>query len=265
MLELADDRAAGLLLPLPRARQEGVATEVFLGLALGGELPLEHHVNRDRRVVGAGEPERVEAVHALHAHEHVLQRHVERVTPVERPGHVRRWHHDRERLALRVGIGAEVAALSPEWVPALLDRRGIVSVGDAAGRRAAHSSTGPAAARRHRAPPRWKVSAQGVCSAVAATDTVTGYAAPSAASHAASGLSVDGSRRRIWMSGTSLARLLSSPDASASKSCATVARSSRCQALSWRPALRTTVPLSGAARNTSSASVCPSHPGVRPR
>src|SRR5262249_26968413 len=61
--ELPDDLAARLFLPLPRAREVAVAAEVFLRLALGGEDPLEDHVDGDRRVVGSGEPQRVEAVH----------------------------------------------------------------------------------------------------------------------------------------------------------------------------------------------------------
>src|SRR6185436_3993323 len=138
---------------------------------------------------------------------------------------------DRERLALRRRLRAEVAPLLPERIPALLDRRGVVAVGDVTGRRArrrhAHGSTGAAATSLHRAVPRWKVSAQGVCSAVAATDTEWGFDTLSAASHAASGRKVDGSRRRICGSATSLATLASSPAASASKSWVTVARSSR--------------------------------------
>src|SRR4029453_407823 len=39
--QLANDRAAGLFLPLPGASQEPVAAEVFLRLALWGELTLE--------------------------------------------------------------------------------------------------------------------------------------------------------------------------------------------------------------------------------
>src|SRR5262249_30367789 len=43
--ELADDLAAGFLLPLPRALEISVAAEVFLRLALGGEDALEDHVH----------------------------------------------------------------------------------------------------------------------------------------------------------------------------------------------------------------------------
>src|SRR5262245_29844966 len=266
--ELPDDLTARLFLPLPGTREISVTAEVFLPLALGGEDALEDHVNGDRGVVGAGQPERVEAVHALHARQGVLQGHREGVTPVERPRDVGRRHRDRVRLSLRDGIGAEVAALLLQRIPALLDRSRIVPVRDVAGRPArlwrGHGHTGPAATRRHRPPLRWKVSAQGASSAVAATETDCGFVRLSAASHATAGCNVGGSRRRTCASATSFARRASSPAASASKSCATVARSSRCQALTSRPARRTSVPLSGAARNTSSTSVCPSHPGVWP-
>src|SRR5262249_59512801 len=79
--ELADDLAAGLLLPLPRALEISVAAEVFPRLALGSEDALEDHVHGDRGVVRAGQPERAEAVHALHARHGVLQGHGEGVTP----------------------------------------------------------------------------------------------------------------------------------------------------------------------------------------
>src|SRR5438876_1127829 len=78
-LELAHDRAAGFLFPFPRALEIRLATQAFFGLPLGGQLPLEEHVDRDRGVIGPGDPQRVEAIHPLHAHEHVLQRVVERV------------------------------------------------------------------------------------------------------------------------------------------------------------------------------------------
>ena len=52
-------------LPLPDALDEGVAAEVVAGLAVGGQLPLDHHLGRDAGMVGARLPQRVAAAHAL--------------------------------------------------------------------------------------------------------------------------------------------------------------------------------------------------------
>jgi hypothetical protein len=117
-LELADDGPAGFLLPLPGALQEDLPPDVVSGLALGGELPLQDHVDGDGGVVGAGDPQGVVAVHALVADENVLQRVVEGVPPVERAGDVGRGHDDGVGRLGRGGIGAEESALFPFAVPA---------------------------------------------------------------------------------------------------------------------------------------------------
>ncbi len=55
-----------------------------------GELLLDLDLGGDSRVVGAGKPQRVEAVHALVADQDVLQRVVQGVAPVQRAGDVGR-------------------------------------------------------------------------------------------------------------------------------------------------------------------------------
>ena len=129
-LELADDGAARLLLPLPDPGDEGLPPEVLLGLALLLELPLHHVLGRDARVVGARHPERVVAVHPLVADQDVLERVVERVPQVERPRDVGRRDDDAVGLLRRVRLGVEVAALFPDAVPVRLDAGRIVAVGD---------------------------------------------------------------------------------------------------------------------------------------
>src|ERR1700741_3990236 len=129
-LELADDGAARLLLPLPDPGDEGLPPEVLLGLALLLELPLDHVLRRDARVVGARHPERVVAVHPLVADQDVLERVVERVAEVERAGHVGRRDDDAVGLLRGVRVSVEVAALLPDGVPVRLDARRIVGVGD---------------------------------------------------------------------------------------------------------------------------------------
>ena len=68
-------------------------------LPLGGQLALDHHLGGDAGVVGARQPQRRLAAHALEADQHVLQRVVQRVADVQRAGDVRRRDDDRERLA----------------------------------------------------------------------------------------------------------------------------------------------------------------------
>jgi hypothetical protein len=115
---------------LPDALDEGLAPQVFLGLALLLELPLDHVLGRDARVVGAGHPERVVAVHPLVADQDVLQRVVERVAQMKRAGDVRRRDDDAVGLLRRGRVGVEVAPLFPDGVPVRLDARRIVAVRD---------------------------------------------------------------------------------------------------------------------------------------
>ena len=128
-LELADDGAARFLLPLPDARRERLAPEVFLRLALQRELLLDLDLGGDPRVVRAGKPERIEAVHALVADQDVLEGIVERMPPVQRAGDIRRRDHDRVRAPRRGGVRVKVSALLPEAVPARLHAGGIVAIG----------------------------------------------------------------------------------------------------------------------------------------
>src|SRR3989454_10598683 len=237
---------------------------------------LHDHLGRDARVVGAGDPEGVEALHALHAHHDVLQGDVERVSHVQRARDVRRRDDDRERLLLRRELGPEVAVLLPDRIPARLDGSGLVAVGDGGGvarpvaharcvivtGSVAHCITGAAAVRRQRTPARRNVRLHGRRSAlVAAIETVS--RTPSAASHAGSETRA-GRLARSAGSGTTVASACSSRSASAVKSRVTAACSSRCHALCCWRLTRVSVPCAGASRYTSSCSVWLSQPGVQP-
>ena len=101
-----------------RLFEEGLPPDVVAGLALGGELPLQEHVHGDGSVIGAGDPQRVVAVHALVADEDVLQRVVEGVPPVQRARDVGRRDDDAVGGLGGGGIGAEQSALFPFAVPA---------------------------------------------------------------------------------------------------------------------------------------------------
>ncbi len=81
-------------------------------------------------MIHAGLPQHVAAAHALEAHQHVLQRVVERVPHVERAGHVGRRNDDAERLGvrLRAGAGAEGVGLFPAFPDSRLNARGVVGL-----------------------------------------------------------------------------------------------------------------------------------------
>ncbi len=106
---LPRDRRAGLAPPLPQALEEQLAAELLARRALGRQQPLDHHLRRDARVVGAVDPERVAAAHAVQADQHVVDRAVQRVAHVQRARHVRRRDRDRVRLAGIVRVRLERA------------------------------------------------------------------------------------------------------------------------------------------------------------
>ncbi len=91
---LVDNRPAILLLPLPDALEELLAPEVLAALPLLLERLLYDVLRRDARVVGAGEPQRVPALHAAPPDQDVLDRLVERMAHVQYARHVRRRDYD---------------------------------------------------------------------------------------------------------------------------------------------------------------------------
>ena len=128
-LQLVDDDAAALGLPLPDPLQELGAAEVAPARLLPlHQLPLDHHLGRDPGVIGARLPQHVAAAHPLEAAENVLQGVVERVPHMQRTGHVRRRDHDGERLCLAPlrASGLERAAVLPDPGHAAFDIGGLV-------------------------------------------------------------------------------------------------------------------------------------------
>ncbi len=121
---LAGDLAAGLRLPLPDALDEGLAAQVVAGLALLGELALDHVLGGDAGVVHAGLPQGLVALHALAADEGVDQRVLEGVAQVQAAGDVRRGDDDGERGLVALGVRGEVATLYPALVQLALYVRG---------------------------------------------------------------------------------------------------------------------------------------------
>ncbi len=111
--QLAGDRAAGLLLPLPDAGDEFLAAEIALCHARLGELAGDHDLRGDAGMVGAGLPQHVAAAHALIADQQVLQREGQRVAHMQAARHVGRRHHYRVRREVAVGVGRECARAFP--------------------------------------------------------------------------------------------------------------------------------------------------------
>ena len=99
-LVLLDDLPAVALAPLPDPLEEGLTAELVAGCPLRAELLLDHHLGPDAGVVRAEDPERVAAPHAVDPRQRVLNRAVERVPDVQRPGDV--GGRDRDRV---VAIG----------------------------------------------------------------------------------------------------------------------------------------------------------------
>ena len=103
-LQLADNGVARLLFPLPDALDEGVAAHgAAVRLLPLHQLALDHHLRGDAGVIGPWLPQHVTPAHALEAHQHVLERVVERMPHMQRAGHVRRRDDDG------VGLGALAA------------------------------------------------------------------------------------------------------------------------------------------------------------
>ena len=123
---LVDDRAAVLLLPFPHARDERLASEILTALALLLERLLHHVLRGDAGMVGARQPQRVEAAHPAPAHEDILNRLVEGMSHVQDARHVRRRDDHRVRRPL-ARLVMETAVVLPERIPLGLRRLGIVS------------------------------------------------------------------------------------------------------------------------------------------
>jgi hypothetical protein len=121
-LELLHDRAAVALAPFPHPALELLAAQLCAARALRGQLPLDLRLRRDAGVIGAEDPFRAAAVHAVVTDQHILHRGVQRVPHVQRAGDVRRRDRDRVvvgRGALRLGV--EIAGLQPPREHARLD------------------------------------------------------------------------------------------------------------------------------------------------
>ena len=117
LLELADDVAAVLLLPVPDPLQKLLASQIVAGeMLVLPQMLLHLDLGGDSGVIGAGEPEGGVALHPFEAHDDVLEGLVQRVTHVEFSGDVGRRDYHREGGLAVVHLRGEVALLAPEVV-----------------------------------------------------------------------------------------------------------------------------------------------------
>ena len=127
LLLLLDDAVAVLFLPFPHALKELLAAEVVAGQALlGAQLLLDLDLRGDARVVSAGEPQRLIALHPLEAGQDVLQRRIHRVAHVQLAGDVRWRHDDGKRLLVGVRGRLEAIVIHPHPVDAALNLLGLI-------------------------------------------------------------------------------------------------------------------------------------------
>ena len=130
---LAADRAARLALPVPHLVDEQFATELFLGLSVGGELLLHHRLRGDARVVHSREPQHLVPEHALAPTQRVHQRVVEGVAHVQAARDVGRRQHDGVRRLVAGGIGLEITGIHPTPVQLGLYLAGVPALGQTVG------------------------------------------------------------------------------------------------------------------------------------
>ena len=113
---LLTDVAADLGLLLPDPLDEGIATEIVAGESLGSEFALDHGLHRNGGVVHAGQPQRLEALHACAAGQGVHQDVLVGVPHVQRPVDVGRRDDDGVRGLVTGSIRREIPGINPALV-----------------------------------------------------------------------------------------------------------------------------------------------------
>ena len=120
-----------MVLPVPDALDECFAAEVVAGFVfVFFEATFDNGLSCDPGVVGSRHPQRVEALHSLHANDDVLQSVVQRVTQVQGTGYVGRRNDDRVWFFGWIDLSVEVLALVPHLGDTLLGIQKIETAGD---------------------------------------------------------------------------------------------------------------------------------------
>ena len=97
------------------------------------ETTFDNGLGGDPGVVGSRHPQRVEALHPLHANHDILKRVVQGVAQVQGAGYVGWWDDDRVWFFCRIDLGVEVLAFVPHFGDTFLRIQKIETAGDILG------------------------------------------------------------------------------------------------------------------------------------
>ena len=104
-LQLVDNGAARLRLPLPNLVQKSLAAHLAARRRFGlGQFTLDHHLRRNAGVIGANLPQHIMPAHPVPADQNILQRVVKGMPHMQGSGDIWWWDHDRKRLGSRPRI-----------------------------------------------------------------------------------------------------------------------------------------------------------------
>ena len=120
LLELGQDDAPVLVLPLPDAADKLLSPKPFLGQSLFLDLALDDRLRGNAGVVHPWQPERLEPLHALVTDSDVLERHIESVADMQIPRNIGGRHHDNEWCSVRVGLRVKSLLTEPQTIDLFL-------------------------------------------------------------------------------------------------------------------------------------------------
>ncbi len=129
--QLAENARFVLILPLPDTLHEGFATEVMARLALDFLQPFfDDGLSRDAGMVRTRHPESFEAAHAMPADLNILQRVVECMTKMQRPGYIGWRDNDCEWLSIAPDLRMKATGGFPLLINGGRRRLKVKSIGD---------------------------------------------------------------------------------------------------------------------------------------
>ena len=125
---MAADARAELFLPGPDAFYEFFTAQVVAGFSfLFEQASLDNALGSNSRMVHPGEPESIEAGHALAADQNILQGAVQSVAQMQSPGDIRRRNHDAVSLGLGAILSPKASLIQPKLVDIFLDLLRVVN------------------------------------------------------------------------------------------------------------------------------------------
>ena len=124
--QLFNDAVAEFVLPSPDFVQELFTTQIEPGQTLVPQLFFHLNLGCNARMVIAGHPQCLIALHSLVTNQNILNRFVERMTQMELTRHVGGRNHNGKGFFIRIGLGMEIAALDPHIIDRFLDLLGFI-------------------------------------------------------------------------------------------------------------------------------------------